>query len=70
MLEVHAIPSSPENTSELARVSITGPAYYLLRPDGYVGLAGTIIDQAALRRWFVNAGVAVEQPVSGRELGV
>jgi 2-polyprenyl-6-methoxyphenol hydroxylase-like FAD-dependent oxidoreductase len=69
MLEVHAIPSGPENTSELARVSIAGPAYYLLRPDGYVGLAGTVFDQAALRRWFVNAGVAIEQSVSNRELG-
>jgi 2-polyprenyl-6-methoxyphenol hydroxylase-like FAD-dependent oxidoreductase len=62
LLAVHAVPSEPENLSELARASITGPAYYLLRPDGHVGLAGLRFDEAAVRRWFATASVHNEQP--------
>jgi 2-polyprenyl-6-methoxyphenol hydroxylase-like FAD-dependent oxidoreductase len=57
LLDVHAIPSDRDNEGELARASINGPAYYLLRPDGHVGLAGVRFDQAALGRWFENAHV-------------
>jgi len=52
LLTVHAIPSGSENAAELARVSIDGPAYYLVRPDGHVGLAGTRFDERTLRQWL------------------
>jgi hypothetical protein len=52
LLRMHAIPDDSANTAELARVGITGPAFYLLRPDGYVGLAGTRCDAGTVRRYF------------------
>jgi len=38
------IPEDAHNARELARVSIAGPAFYLLRPDGHIGLAGTRLE--------------------------
>ena len=44
LLSVYALPHDPANAAELARVGISGPAFYLLRPDGYIGLAGTRLE--------------------------
>jgi hypothetical protein len=57
LLAVHEIPNGADNASELARVGIEGPAFYLLRPDGHVGLAGTRLNASALMRWFESAHV-------------
>jgi 2-polyprenyl-6-methoxyphenol hydroxylase-like FAD-dependent oxidoreductase len=46
-----AVPGDPANDRELARVRIPGTAFYLVRPDGYVGLAGTRLDAAAVARY-------------------
>src|SRR5205823_3076391 len=43
LLRVHAIPDDPHNDAELARVSIPKPSFYLLRPDGHIGLCGSRI---------------------------
>jgi hypothetical protein len=51
---IHEIPGDHENVRELGRAAISGPAFYLLRPDGHVGLAGSRLDPAALRRWFAS----------------
>jgi 2-polyprenyl-6-methoxyphenol hydroxylase-like FAD-dependent oxidoreductase len=40
VLRTHVIPDDAANQRELARVRISGPLFYLLRPDGHVGLAG------------------------------
>ena len=61
LLRVHVVPFEEENIRALAAVSVAGPSYYLLRPDGHVGLAGTHGDEAALRRWFAQSHVRVEQ---------
>jgi len=50
LLELHAARESRENTAELARVGIRAPAFYLLRPDGYVTLAGGRLEAAVVRR--------------------
>jgi aromatic ring hydroxylase-like protein len=57
MLRVHVVPFDTENQAPLAAVSISAPAYYLLRPDGHVGLAGRQLDEAALRRWFTECHI-------------
>jgi hypothetical protein len=58
LLAVHEIPDDADNAAELARVGIRGPAFYLLRPDGHVGVAGTRLDAAAVMQWFGSAHLA------------
>jgi 2-polyprenyl-6-methoxyphenol hydroxylase-like FAD-dependent oxidoreductase len=52
VLHVHAVPDDPANETELARAGISGQAFYLLRPDGHVGLAGTRLEPGAVRRYL------------------
>jgi len=42
-LRVHTIPDHADNTAELQRAKIVSPSFYLLRPDGHVGLAGGLL---------------------------
>jgi 2-polyprenyl-6-methoxyphenol hydroxylase-like FAD-dependent oxidoreductase len=51
LLHVYEVPSGPDNDRELARVHISQPSFYLLRPDGHVGLAGIRLDAAAASRY-------------------
>jgi 2-polyprenyl-6-methoxyphenol hydroxylase-like FAD-dependent oxidoreductase len=52
LLRVHAIPSDPANDAELSRAQIPRPSFYLVRPDGYVGLCGTRLDAVGVRAYF------------------
>ena len=52
LLRVHAIPDDPVNDAELARVQIPQPSFYLLRPDGYIGLCGAGLEAAAVKRYL------------------
>ena len=67
LLQIHEVPAHPDNLKELARVSVSAPAYYLLRPDGHVALAGTRFDAAEVRRWFEKAHV---NPAASAHTGV
>jgi 2-polyprenyl-6-methoxyphenol hydroxylase-like FAD-dependent oxidoreductase len=61
------IPDDPVNNQELERAGIPRPSFYLLRPDGHVGLAGTVLDPAALDAYFneaVQLGTAAAMPSS------
>jgi len=51
-IESHAIPADPENDNELARVRIPGTSFYLLRPDGHVGLCGLRLEAGVIERYF------------------
>jgi 2-polyprenyl-6-methoxyphenol hydroxylase-like FAD-dependent oxidoreductase len=51
LVRVHLIPSIPANVSELGRVHIPTPAFYLLRPDGHVGLCGSRWDSRAAEKY-------------------
>jgi 2-polyprenyl-6-methoxyphenol hydroxylase-like FAD-dependent oxidoreductase len=45
------IPVNSENRAELGRVKVPEMAFYLLRPDGYVGLAGVRVDMAEVNQY-------------------
>jgi 2-polyprenyl-6-methoxyphenol hydroxylase-like FAD-dependent oxidoreductase len=52
LLQVHALPSDPANDAELARLHIPRTSFYLVRPDGYIGLAGTKLDADAVESYL------------------
>jgi len=58
-VRVLAIPEDRVNRTALAGVGIDGQAFYLVRPDGHVGLAGTRFDDAAVARYFAENHVRV-----------
>jgi 2-polyprenyl-6-methoxyphenol hydroxylase-like FAD-dependent oxidoreductase len=51
LLRIHVIPADPVNDVELARTRIPQPSFYLVRPDGHVGLCGVRLDVAAVKRY-------------------
>ncbi len=51
LLQIHAIPAYPVNDVELARAQIPRPSFYLLRPDGHVGLCGARLEAARVARY-------------------
>lgn len=54
LLRTYVIPDDPANERELARVRVPRQAFYLLRPDGHVGLAGTQVDASGLTRYLTE----------------
>jgi 2-polyprenyl-6-methoxyphenol hydroxylase-like FAD-dependent oxidoreductase len=58
LLRVLTIPDDPANAAELDRAHIPRPSFYLLRPDGYVGVAGSGFDAQATQRYvFERLGI-------------
>jgi hypothetical protein len=54
LVRVHAIPAGPSNDQELTRAEIPRPSYYLLRPDGHVGLCGARFDGSTVERYLTE----------------
>jgi 2-polyprenyl-6-methoxyphenol hydroxylase-like FAD-dependent oxidoreductase len=52
LLRAHGVADDPSNANELARAGISGPAFYLLRPDGHVALAGTRLEAGVVARYL------------------
>ncbi|WP_148415791.1 FAD-dependent monooxygenase [Noviherbaspirillum massiliense] len=52
LIAICTIPDTPENKQALAHAQIPRPSFYLLRPDGHVGLAGTQLDMPALKDYL------------------
>ncbi len=48
---VHAIPADPFNDVELARVHVPQSSFYLLRPDGHIGLCGGGLEVEAIKQY-------------------
>ena len=55
--ERHVVPADPDNARELDRARIPAQSFYLLRPDGHVGLAGTRPAPGAITRYLAEAGM-------------
>src|SRR6266513_1271624 len=51
LVRIHEVPNDPANERELARAKIPRVSFYLLRPDGHIGLAGTDLQAAAAARY-------------------
>jgi 2-polyprenyl-6-methoxyphenol hydroxylase-like FAD-dependent oxidoreductase len=72
LVRVQAIPADGENAVRLAAAHVPAPSFYVLRPDGHIGLAGSRYDAAAVRRWFADNhmhGVAVGRPAVEAHVG-
>ena len=54
LVRAHIVPCIAENDRELARAQISQPSFYLVRPDGHVGLCGPGFDAAAIRRYLAD----------------
>jgi hypothetical protein len=52
LVRVHPIPADPANDAALAQAGIAQPSFYLVRPDGHVGLCGSRLDAAAVKRYL------------------
>jgi len=69
LVRVHAIAKDATNDDELSRAQIPQPSFYLIRPDGYIGLCGTRLETGDLRAYFaqnVYLNTAREQHVKER----
>lgn len=51
-MRTHVVADDEDNRRALARAHITGAAFYLLRPDGHIGLAGKRLDGDAIVRYL------------------
>jgi 2-polyprenyl-6-methoxyphenol hydroxylase-like FAD-dependent oxidoreductase len=54
LFRTHVIPHDPANDQELDRVGIPHLAFYLVRPDGYIGLCGTRLETEALTKYIAE----------------
>jgi 2-polyprenyl-6-methoxyphenol hydroxylase-like FAD-dependent oxidoreductase len=54
LMLTHRVVDDPVNEKELARALIPKPSFYLLRPDGHIGLAGTRLDADALTHYLTG----------------
>jgi len=54
LLRVLKIPAGGANAQELGRVGIDSPAFFLLRPDGHIGLAGARLEAARVTRYLTD----------------
>ncbi len=54
LLRVHLIPDDPINAAELARAHIPRLSFYLVRPDGHVGLCGIRLEAVAVTRYVTE----------------
>jgi hypothetical protein len=57
LLRTHVVPDDIPNAGELAGAHIPNPAFYLLRPDGHVGLAGIRLEADAVTRYLSESHI-------------
>jgi len=54
LLRTHVVPHDPANDKELARAGIPHLAFYLIRPDGYIGLCGGRMEAQDVTRYLTE----------------
>jgi len=59
MVQVLTFPADGDNGVALQDAGIPSKAFYLVRPDGHVALAGTRFEEPALAAWFADMGIRV-----------
>ena len=59
LLRARVIPDDAANAEVLAGARISGPAFYLLRPDGHVGLAGARLQWDSVARYLREGHIAI-----------
>jgi 2-polyprenyl-6-methoxyphenol hydroxylase-like FAD-dependent oxidoreductase len=64
LADIHRIPDDSQNAAELARAHVPVPSFYLLRPDGHVGLAGIHLTSAAVTRYLQESHIAAAKEVA------
>jgi 2-polyprenyl-6-methoxyphenol hydroxylase-like FAD-dependent oxidoreductase len=52
LLRVRVVPQDPGNDTELARAKIPQVSFYLLRPDGHIGLCGMRLEASTVERYL------------------
>ena len=57
MLRTHVVPDNAHNRSELDRAGVPAISFFLLRPDGHVGLGGSQVDPAAVASYARTLGL-------------
>ena len=65
LLLTHVIPDDPHNTKEIKRAGITEPAFYLVRPDGHIGLAGGHLAPSAVTQYFSKCFIRTQTGNTG-----
>jgi 2-polyprenyl-6-methoxyphenol hydroxylase-like FAD-dependent oxidoreductase len=53
-IESHEIPAGAENDAELKRAEIPTPSFYLIRPDGHIGLCGMRLEAGQIERYLLE----------------
>jgi 2-polyprenyl-6-methoxyphenol hydroxylase-like FAD-dependent oxidoreductase len=66
-IRIHPIAADPANAAELARAKVPQPSFYLLRPDGHVGLCGIRPEVADVRRYLAERVHLKEQGARSNE---
>ena len=54
LLATHEVPAGGANDAALDRARIPRPSFYLVRPDGYVGLCGSTLDADSVASYFAE----------------
>jgi 2-polyprenyl-6-methoxyphenol hydroxylase-like FAD-dependent oxidoreductase len=54
LLRVHIVPEDSSNAAELSRAQISQQSFFLIRPDGYIGLCGRRLQADAVRSYFAE----------------
>jgi len=63
LLRIHVVPVDPVNDAALARARIPSPSFYLVRPDGHVGICGVRLEAATIGDYVSGRlGVRVASP--------